>query len=166
MAADSLVTRHRLGATAIGALALSLGLALSASGAQAQASPECTKLGQMLQKQQSMIQRVQGFQKKKPTAAVACSAFTELGANTSGLVDELQKNGDWCHAPANLIETFKSQKTQIASARSNACTAAVQQKKMEAQAKRQQQQQFQGAGPIGGGGDVLGGPIKVPQGAL
>lgn len=167
MAADSLDYRRRIGAAALGALTLAAAFVVaSSSGAQAQTSPECEKIAKLLQKQQGMIQRVQGFQKKKPTASVACSAFSELGSNTNGLVDELSKNGDWCHVPANLLETFKTQKTQIASARSNACTAAVQQKKMEAQARSQQQQQLQGAGPIGGGGDVLGGPIKVPQGAL
>lgn len=170
MAADSLDTRRRLRAAALGAVALgatTLVLASLPTAVRAQGAPECQRVGQLLQKQQGMIQRVQAFQKKKPTAAVACSAFTELNVNTASLVEEIEKNGEWCHVPGNLLDTFKTQKTQILAARSNACTAAVQQKKMEAQARRQQQQQqTQGAGPIGGGGDVLGGPIKVPQGAL
>jgi hypothetical protein len=171
MAADSLHDyRRRMSGTVLGAATIGLMLlasAVASTGAQAQAPAECQKVAQLLQKQQSLLQRVQAFQKKKPTAAVACSAFTELGSNTGSLVAEIEKNGEWCHVPGNLLDTFKGQKGQITAARSNACTAAVQQKKMEAQAKhQQQQQQLQGAGPIGGGGDVLGGPIKVPQGAL
>ena len=97
---------------------------------------------------------------------MACAAFTELAGNTTSVISELETNGSWCHAPPEALPAMEAQKTQIMSARTNACNAAAQQKKMEQQAKQQQQQQLKGAGPIGGGGDVLGGPIKVPQGAL
>lgn len=128
---------------------------------------ECQKLGSLMQARGGLIAKIQGFQKKKPTAPVACSAFGELASNTDKVIAELQTNGDWCHAPAEALSGMQAQKTQIASARTNACNAAAQMKKMEQQqAKQQQMQQKQGGGPIGGGGDVLGGSIKVPQGAL
>lgn len=145
------------------------GLALASTTprpAQAQVGNECEKLAVLLKKQSSLVQTAQGFAKKKPTAAGACTVFTQLSGNASSLVAELEANGTWCHAPPEFVDNIKKSQPQIATARTNACNAAAQQKKMEAQARKQQQNQQQGAGPIGGGGDVLGGPIKVPQGAL
>ena len=48
----------------------------------------------------------------------------------------------------------------------NSRSAAVKFKQMEAQARKQQQQRQQGAGPLGGGDSIVGGPVKMPQGAL
>ncbi len=136
------------------------------SKASAQQS-ECQKLGSLMQTRGGLLAKIQNFQKKKPTAPVACAAFGELASNTDKVIAELETNGAWCHAPAEALPGMQAQKTQIATARSNACNVAAQQKKMEQQqAKQQQLQQKQGGGPIGGGGDVLGGSIKVPQGAL
>lgn len=138
-------------------------LAVSAAGAfaptlaQAQ-DAACESLGKKLNTYGALMQRAQGFQKKKPTPDEACSVFTGLANAGKDVIPELEQNAAWCHLPDNILAGIKGQQDQIVKVRGNACGVA-------AQMKKQQQQQQQGPGLLGGG-DVLGGPMRVPQGAL
>ncbi|WP_244643553.1 hypothetical protein [Alsobacter metallidurans] len=144
------------------------GAALASFGSQAHAqaaASDCASIGPLLQQRGALLQRATNFAKKKPTAAEACSVFTSLAANGAKVLPWLKTNADWCQVPPQVTETITQQSAQVNKAKANACQAAAMQKKMEAQAKRG------GGGPqapglFGGGDDVVGGPIKMPQGAL
>ena len=75
---------------------------MAASPAFAQQS-ECEELGKTLNSYGALMQRAQGFQKKKPTPDEACSVFK--GLQTAGLnaVKALEKDGAWCHAPEQAL---------------------------------------------------------------
>lgn len=162
--------RQRLPGLVVAGLSALLAAGI-ATGARAQ-SAECTAIGELLKRQGELSQTAQSYGKKKMTPALiasACATFGKLSANTSEAIAKLEKDGDWCHAPGSFLDALKESQPNIAKAQKDACTAAANIKKMEQQARQQaeqQKKQMQGAGPIGGGGDVLGGPIKVPQGAL
>ena len=130
---------------------------LMASGAMAQ-DAACEDLGKKLNAYGQLMQRAQTFQKKKPTPDEACSLFTNLQNASKAVIPALDQNGAWCHVPDQAMTNIKAQQDQIAKVRANACNIA-------AQVKKQQQQGPAGGGLLGGG-DVLGGPMRVPQGAL
>jgi hypothetical protein len=132
--------------------------ALMASGALAQ-DAACEDLGKKLNAYGQLMQRAQGFQKKKPTPDEACSLFTNLQNASKAVIPALDQNGAWCHVPDQAMTNIKAQQDQIAKVRASACQVA-------AQMKKQQQQQGPAGGGLLGGGDVLGGPMRVPQGAL
>lgn len=133
--------------------------------AQTAANDPCAKLGATMQARVKLIEQIQGFKDKKPTAQEACSVFTKLSSANKAAVEGLERDGAWCRAPETFAASLKEQQGQIDEGRANACKVAAEQKKM---------QQQQGAatgrgpqtGPLGGTGDVLGGPQKLPQGAL
>ena len=161
VSADSRAFRMvRLAAAAISA-AVVIG---AASPAFAQEASECQAIGPMLQQRGALLQKAQSFSKKKPSAAEACSVFTSLAANGAKVMPWLKANADWCHVPPEVAQNIGAQETAVKKAKANACQAAAMQKKMEAQAKKGGGQQ--GPGLFGGGDDVVGGPIKMPQGAL
>ncbi|PSC04629.1 hypothetical protein SLNSH_12720 [Alsobacter soli] len=149
----------RIAAAALGA-ALVMGVA---SPSFAQAPAECAAIGPMLKQRGELLQRVQAFHKKKPTAVEACSVFSNLAANGSKVMPWLKANQDWCHVPPEVAQNIGAQEAAVNKAKANACQAAATQKKMEAQAKKGG---GQAPGLFGGGDDVVGGPIKMPQGAL
>lgn len=134
------------------------------SRAQDAAADPCAKLGAVMQERVQIIQKIQGFKEKKPSAQEACSVFTKLSSVNKTAVQGLERDGAWCRAPEAAAASLKQQQDQIDQGKANACKAAADQKKMQTQ---------QGAarpgpktGPLGGTGDVLGGPVKLPQGAL
>jgi hypothetical protein len=135
--------------------ALAVLVVAAPSSALAQSS-ECEDLGKKLTAYGSLMQRAQNFQKKKPTPDEACSIFTNLQSAGKAVIPALEQNGSWCHVPDEALTNIKAQQDQISKVRANACSVAAQMKK---------QQQQQGPGLLGGG-DVLGGPMRVPQGAL
>lgn len=130
---------------------------LSASHASAQ-DAACEDLGKKLNTYGQFMQKAQSFQKKKPTADEACSVFTSLQQAGKAVIPALDQNGAWCHVPDNAAANIKAQQDQITKVRANACNVAAQMKK--------QQQQGPAGGGLLGGGDVLGGPMRVPRGAL
>jgi len=172
MAFDSLRCRRSSRWPSATAVALIAVACFALPGAARAQSDECQALGQVIQRQGELTQAAQGIGKKKMTPALiaqACATFGKLAANTKDAIAKLEKDGAWCHAPPNILDALKSSQPNISKAQSNACNASANVKKMEQQARaaqERQKKQMQGAGPIGGGGDVLGGPIKVPQGAL
>lgn len=141
-----------------------VGFLPAAASAQAAGNDPCAKLGAVMQERVKIIAQVQGFKEKKPTAQEACSVFTKLSSVNKSAVDGLVRDGAWCRAPESVAESLRQQQGQIDAGKENTCKAAADQKKMESQ---------QGAaapgqkmGPLGGTGDILGGPQKLPQGAL
>jgi hypothetical protein len=147
-------------------LAAALMMASVSSGfAQDAANDPCAKLGALMQDRMKIIEKIQSFKDKKPTAEEACSVFTRLSSLNKTATQSLERDGAWCRVPENAAHSLKEQQSQIDQGKSNSCKVAADQKKMQNQ---------QGAagpgvpqtGPLGGAGDVLGGPVKLPQGAL
>ena len=142
------------GRLAVTALLLAL---IGSSAARAQAT-ECIELGKTFSKRQSVIDQINGFQKKQVSPDVACSAFTRLGQLTAETIKAVEKDGAWCHVPTEILPSLQSQTDQIAEARKNACGAADQHRKAQSDAKHNN--------PLGGSDSVIGGQIKMPKGAL
>lgn len=145
-------------------IAVTIALAWSAGSARAQTSPECQKISKLSQDRATRMMQIQSWQKAKtkPSASAVCSAFSELLSNGNALIPLIETHGAWCHVPEQAIAGLKQQQAGIGKTRANACKVAEQMKKMESQ-------RAQGGGPqgpLGGTGDILGGPIKAPQGAL
>jgi len=135
-----------------------LGLLCLGSNLSLAADDPCEALGKLLSNRAELIQVVQAFHDKKPTADEACAAFTKLSSVNSTSITAAQRDGSWCHAPDTLVPNLKSQQSQIDKAKSNACKVAADMKKAP-----------QNAGPPGkfGGSDgIVGGELKLPQGAL
>jgi hypothetical protein len=142
---------------------LALGVVLAGcffDGAARAADDPCVVLGKLIAGRVQLIQHIQGYKEKKPTADDACSAFTSLAKVNSSSVAAIERDGAWCRAPDGLADNLKSQQTQIETAKTNACKAAADQKKAAAAGATGQRP------PLGGTGDILGGPMKLPQGAL
>jgi hypothetical protein len=128
-------------------------LLLSAGTAPAQQMPaSCqTELDTLGQARLSVINRINGFSKKRPTAKQACSVFGELVGAEAKMLKWMQDNQDWCRLPDALIANFKEGSQQAVKARGQACTAAKRQAEGGGAAPR---------GPAPGSG------VRLPQGAL
>ena len=158
----------RIGMTAVA------GLCLAGAGfagpARAQAPSSCEQGAAMLKSRAPLIQRIQGFAKNRPTAAQACAAFNQLSANGTRVLKWLDANGSWCQVPEQVSATLKADQERVSKVRAQTCNVAAQQAKMEGQ-MRQQAQQWAAQGgaernPLGGADTVVGGDLKLPQGAL
>lgn len=134
---------------------------IQSASAQDAAADTCAKLGAVMQERAQIINQIQGFKTKKPTAQDACAVFTKLASVNKTAVQSLERDGSWCRAPDSAAPALKQQQDQIEQGKANACKAAADQKKMQ-----QQGGGGPATGPIGGTGDILGGPQKLPQGAL
>ena len=151
MIKQNVILRHSRRAAA------SLLVMLAMTGlANAQAN-ECNALGMSFQKRQATIEQIQSFNKKPPTADVACASFTRLVSQTNELIKAVEENGAWCHVPQEILPGLQSQVPQIAEGRKNSCAAAEQQRKAKTAPS---------ASPFGGGDSVIGGAVKMPKGAL
>ena len=123
------------------------------------ADDPCQVLGKILNDCMQLIQQVQAYKQKKPTADEACAAFTRLSKFNVSAVSAIERDGAWCRAPEDLAGSLKTQQTEINKARQISCKAAEDMKKA----------QKNGGGspkPFGGTDDILGGQTKLPQGAL
>jgi len=127
--------------------------------AQAAEDP-CVGLTKILGVRGQLMQHIQSFSTKKPTAEDACSTFTNLAKVNSSTVVALERDGAWCRAPDTLADGLKGQQGQIEAAKTNACKAAAEQKKAQASGGTAARQ------PLGGADEILGGTMKLPQGAL
>ncbi len=106
----------------------------------------------LTEERQAAIDRINGFNKKRPTAQVACGAFNNLSGVESRFLKWMNDNKDWCQIPDEFINQLKGANGATQRARGQVCTAA-----------RQQQQ--------GGGGAPRGAPppgagVRLPSGAL
>ena len=122
-------------------------------------SQECIELGKKVTGRQTVIEQINGFQKKQPTADAACAAFTRLQQLTVDAIKGIERDGAWCHVPGEILPSLQAQAPQIAEAKKNSCGAAEQQRKL-------QQGDPKTANPLSGGDSVIGGQIKMPKGAL
>lgn len=155
-------------ALAGGAAAQDAGAASAPDAGAATAAPggdannDCMKIGKALQVRAGLVTQAQKLGKKsKPDAF--CSVYTRIFANGNSLIPELERNAAWCHVPDNVLGAIKTQHAQVTKAKGQACQAAAQFRKMEQQARQNAPRE---QAPWGGTGDVLGGPLRVPQGAL
>lgn len=98
-----------------------------------------------------VIQRINAFGKKRPTAKVACGTFGELVSAEAKMLKWMDDNKDWCQLPEAFIEDFRKGTQQGLKARGQICTAA----KREAAGA--------GAAPRG---PAPGSGIPLPKGAL
>lgn len=145
-------------------VAFGLGLMAAGTGAASAQTAECDALKTKFEAFANQIKQAQGLAKSKAGPDKACGLFTQLQATQASLVPLLEKDGAWCHVPDQTLQGVKAQAEPIGKAKANACTAAVKFKQMEQQARKQQEQR--GPGLMGGGDSVVGGPVKMPQGAL
>jgi hypothetical protein len=120
----------------------------------------CVGLTKVLGDRGQLMQHIQSFQSKKPTAEDACDTFTKLSKINATTVGALDRDGAWCRAPDTLAPNLKGQQAQIDAAKANACKIAEQQKKAQATGGAQAHQ------PMGGADEIVGGAMKLPQGAL
>ena len=140
------------------ALAIAAGVGLSSMALAAE--DPCVSLTKILGDRGQLMQRIQTFQSKKPTAEEACDTFTKLAKINSTTVVALDRDGAWCRAPDTLGPSLKGQQAQIDAAKANSCKIAEQQKKAQAAGGAQPRQ------PLGGADEIVGGAMKLPQGAL
>jgi hypothetical protein len=156
---------HRLRALALPALAAMSAIALLSSAGVTPAaaqSPSCqADFQKVMGPRMALIQRVNGFQRRRPTPQQACSTFSSLQAADRRVLAWMTENKDWCQIPDQLVEQLQSASGQIARVRGQACNAAAQSARLQAQARRQAAQQAGPAGP-----PPVGSGVRLPQGAL
>ncbi len=134
-------------------------VALLALGGAAQAqSASCqTDFQKVMEPRQKLIDRINGFRNKRPTATQACSTLGSLVAADRKLIDWMTENKDWCQIPDQLIEQVQQASGQASRSRANACQAAKNQANQQARARSQQQ---------GASAPAVGSGVRLPQGAL
>ena len=101
-----------------------------------------------------VIERINAFQKKRPTAKAACGTFSELVKSEADMLKWMEDNMAWCQLPETFVTDFKKGSEQGIKARGQVCTAAKKEAQMRAQ---------QGAAPRG---PAPGGGVQLPKGAL
>jgi hypothetical protein len=101
-----------------------------------------------------IIERINAFQKKRPTAKSACGTFSELVKSEADMLKWMEDNQAWCQLPEPFIADFKKGSEQGVKARGQVCTAAKKESQMRAQ---------QGAAPRG---PSAGSGVQLPKGAL
>lgn len=134
------------------ALVALLGTVFSAGAAAQSLTASCqAELDKHAAARLKVIERINGFQKRRPTAQQACGTFQELVKVEAEMLKWMEANMDWCRLPEPLVKNFKDGTQQGIKARGQVCTAA----------KKQAQQPRQPRGPAVGGGGV-----SLPKGAL
>lgn len=103
------------------------------------------------EERQAAIERINGFNKKRPTAQVACGAFNNLSGVEARFIKWMNENKDWCQIPEEFINQLKGANGATLKARGQVCTAA-------------RQQQEGGGGPRGA--PPPGAGVRLPSGAL
>jgi hypothetical protein len=109
---------------------------------------------------QALIERINGFQKRRPSAQQACSTLGQLVSADSRLGKWVDENKDWCQIPEEMVEQLKTGAGQAQRARGQACGAAKQQASAVARARAQQR------AAQGGGAPAVGSGVRLPSGAL
>ena len=125
----------------------------------AMAVPEsCAEFVKIAAPRLALIEKLNNFKTKRPSAMEACKVMTSLNAADKKIMDWMLANKEWCQVPEDQIESLKVSGEQSQGFRNKACAAAVTQAKQIEQQKRAQAQ--------GGGQSLPGAGIKLPQGAL
>jgi hypothetical protein len=138
-------------------------VALEPGSAMAQGSNCAADFQKLMDPRMALVQRINGFQSKRPTPQVACSTLGQLVAADGKLSKWVDENKEWCQIPDTVVEQLKTGAGQAQRARGQACGAAKQQAAAIARA-RAQARAAQGGG--GGGAPPVGSGVRLPQGAL
>ena len=122
----------------------------------AEAAPaSCQRdFGAFTEKRMKLIERINGYAKKRPSATAACATFGELQSTDTALLKWMQANKDWCQLPDQNIADLEKAIEQTRKVRGQACTAA----KKEAE--------FRASGGAPRGAPPPGSGVRLPQGAL
>ena len=140
------------------AIVATLGLSLLGP-TMSNAMPEsCNDFQKVVAPRVALIEKLNGFKKRKPTAAEACKIMNNLSAADKKIIEWMETNKDWCQVPDEQITQLKQASEQSNGFKGKACSAAAAQAKQIEQLKRAQAQ--------GGGQPLPGAGVKLPQGAL
>ncbi|HRK24893.1 MAG TPA: hypothetical protein PLQ11_08055 [Beijerinckiaceae bacterium] len=134
-----------------------IGGAVGTVPAVAQQMPEsCQKdFVPLMQKRQQFMATIEGYRKRKPTAAQACGTFRNLAVHNKKLADWMTAQKDWCQIPEDMLKGVTESQAQIEQTRGSVCGAAA---KQAAQIRKMQSQQPRQPAPGSG--------VRLPQGAL
>jgi hypothetical protein len=102
---------------------------------------------------QAAVDRINSFNKKRPTAQAACAAFGTLTGAEARLIKWMTENKDWCQIPDVFFDQIKQAAGQTTKVRGQVCTAARREAAGEG-----------GGGPRGA--PPPGAGVRLPQGAL
>ncbi len=133
-----------------------------ASGASAQGAGCAEDFQKRMAPRMALIERINGYQKRRPTPGVACSTLGQLVSADANLSKWVSENKDWCQIPDSVVEQLTTAAGQAQRARGQACGVAKQQAAAIARARAQQRAAQQG----GGGAPAVGSGVRLPQGAL
>jgi hypothetical protein len=135
-------------------------LALSTVPAAAQSESCRNDFQKVMGPRMALIERINGFQKRRPTATQACQTLRSLRAADVRLIKWLEENKDWCQLPEEILTQAKAGTANTVRAQNQACGAAAQQARQQRQIREQQ---------AGGGAPrapAVGSGVRLPQGAL
>jgi hypothetical protein len=138
------------------------GSLLLSGAAQAQASNCQADFQKVMAPREALMQRINGFRTKRPTAGQACSTLGQLVTADSRVLQWMTENKDWCQIPDSLVEQLQGASGQVSRSRGQACAAAKNQASQIARARAAQARAQQG----GGGPPPVGSSVRLPQGAL
>ncbi len=166
MAKQIRATQHFRAGSVASVLAAGLLLTVSAAFTSASAV-DCQKdFAQLVEARQAIISRINGFQKRKPSAQQACGAFNQLAASEARTLKWVSANQAWCQIPDDVPNGLKQSGEQVSKVRAQACGAASQQAKQIAKLRALQAQQVRQAQGGGGPAAQPGSGVRLPQGAL
>lgn len=159
------------GVTTFFGMALTVGFLIGgvlANSAPATAQSDICGSGRKLfEERQSIMSRINSWQKAKVNPVTACRALTQLQGNGVKTLEWLETNKDWCQVPDQAVDSLKAQQSQVAGSRNNACKAAADYNRDSAEARKQAQRAQQGGNAgFAGVDDFSGAPRPVPRGAL
>jgi hypothetical protein len=141
---------------------LAAGVLLTPGQAHAQASNCQTDFQKVMAPREALMQRINGFRNKRPTAGQACSTLGQLVTADGNVLKWMTENKDWCQIPDSLVEQLQTASGQVSKSRGQACTAAKNQVTQQARARAAQARAQQG----GGSAPPVGSGVRLPQGAL
>ncbi len=155
---DRMQTAGRISAAAAVLLA---SVVVTSGQANAQASNCQTDFQKVMAPREALMQRINGFRTKRPTAGQACSTLGQLVTADGNVLKWMTENKDWCQIPDSLVEQLQTAGGQVSKSRAQACSAAKNQVTQQARARAAQARAQQG-----GGAPPVGSSVRLPQGAL
>lgn len=152
--------------TALSLSLLAAGLFAGTLPAMAQADI-CGTGRKLFEERQTIMSRINSWQKSKIDPGTACRTLTQLQGNGTKTLQWLEVNKDWCQVPDQAVDSLKTQQSQVSASRGNACKAAADYNRAATEARKQAQRAQQGGNAgFAGVDDFSGAPRPVPQGAL
>ena len=138
----------------VSAALLVLGAGMAASTASAMPASCQGDFGKHTSDREAAVERINSFNKKRPTAAQACSAFSNLTGIEARMIKWMTENKEWCQLPDSAIEQLTQAREQTMKVRGQICTAAKKEAQMRA------------SGGAAGGPPPPGSGVRLPSGAL